>query len=101
PIGIADQGATHRNQIELPLIEPLEKAFDIGRLGHFIGLDHELQKLAVQADAAHGDGWLACQLTCPASKIEVRTVEFRLPETPGRAMEDIHARRRQRLEKLA
>src|SRR5690606_24644001 len=58
-------------------------------------------ELAIQADTADGNGRLAGQLTGPAGQIEAGAFEFRFPETPGRAVEDVHAGVGQRLEEGA
>src|SRR5471032_192246 len=81
PIRIHQQGTAHGDQVELVFIEALQQLFQAGRLRDLVGVDHELQELAVQADAANGDGRLAGELARPTGQVEVGTFEFRLPET--------------------
>src|SRR5690606_37318666 len=90
PVRITDQRTTDGDQIEFLPVQALQQALDVGGLGDLVGLDHELQEFAIQADAAHGDGRFARQLAGPAGQVQLGTFELRLPETPRRAMEDIH-----------
>src|SRR5690606_810426 len=78
PVRVDQQGAAHGHQVELLLVQALQQLLDAGRLGHLVGVDHELQELAVQADAADGDGRLAGELAGPAGQVEVGTLELRL-----------------------
>ena len=66
-----------------------------------VGVDHELQELAIQTDATDGDGWLAGEFAGPARQVQFGAVELRFPETACRAVENIHAGVGQRLEKFA
>ncbi|RML85529.1 hypothetical protein APX70_01140 [Pseudomonas syringae pv. maculicola] len=67
----------------------------------FFGIDHELQKLAIQPYAADCDRRFAGQLARPARQVQLGAFELRLPETPGRTVKDVHACIGQRLHKFA
>ncbi|RMM10039.1 hypothetical protein ALQ84_05730 [Pseudomonas caricapapayae] len=100
PVRIDQQGTPHCHQIKLAVAQPLQQILQTGRLRDLVGIDHELQELAVQPDTTDGNGRLAGQLARPARQVQVGAFKLRLPETPGRAVEDVHASVSQRLQEF-